>query len=133
MSPILNIGKLESRLIGHFIGYYFWFSTICCKLLILDDDNSRILDVLLENILAESKKYTSRSELAEKSPTAYNHAIKDKSIFSEMPWLVEKKKPDGWWKDKSKIMEEGKKYGSRTTFANGSYSAWKTARQKWLD
>ena len=52
----------------------------------------------------------------------------------EMPWLVEKKKPDGWWNDKSKVMEEGKKYSSRTDFANGSYSAWKAAKQNgWID
>lgn len=87
-----------------------------------------------ENIIEESRKYTSRSEFAEKSPTAYNHAIKDKSVFLEMPWLVEKKKPDGWWNDKAKVMEEGKKYCSRTAFANGSYSAWKAARKNgWID
>ena len=87
-----------------------------------------------ERIIEESKKYSSRSEFAEKSQTAYHHACEDKSIFLEMPWLIEKKKPDGWWKDKSRVMEEGKKYSSRTAFANGSYSAWKAARQNgWID
>lgn len=87
-----------------------------------------------ENIIEESKKYTSKSEFAEKSPTAYHHACEDKTIFEKMPWLVEKKKPNGWWKDKFKVMEEGKKYSSRTAFANGSYSAWKAARQNgWID
>jgi hypothetical protein len=81
-----------------------------------------------ENIIEESKKYTSKSEFAEKSPTAYHHACEDKTIFWEMPWLVEKKKPDGWWNDKTRVMEEGRKYTSRTAFANGSYSAWKVAR-----
>lgn len=87
-----------------------------------------------ERIIEESKKYSSRSEFADKSQTAYHHACEDKSIFMEMPWLVEKKKPDGWWNDKSKVMEEGKKYSSRTDFANGSYSAWKAAKQNgWID
>ena len=87
-----------------------------------------------ENVIEESKKYTSRSEFAEKSPTAYNHAIRDKSIFLEMTWLVEKKKPDGWWDDKSHVMEEGRKYTYRTAFANGSYSAWKAAKRNgWID
>ena len=87
-----------------------------------------------ERIIEESKNYSSRSEFAEKSKTAYNHACEDKSIFLEMPWLIEKKKPDGWWKDKSRVMEEGKKYSSRTAFANGSYSAWKAAKRNgWID
>ena len=87
-----------------------------------------------ENIIEESKKYSSKSEFAENSPTAYHHACEDKTIFEKMPWLVEKKKPNGWWKDKFKVMEEGKKYSSRTAFANGSYSAWKAARQNgWID
>ena len=87
-----------------------------------------------ENIIEESKKYTSRSEFAEKSPTAYNHAIRDKSIFLETSWLVEKKKPDGWWNDKAKVIDESKKYSSRTAFAKGSYTAWKTARKNgWID
>ncbi len=87
-----------------------------------------------ENIIEESKKYTSKSEFAVNSPTAYRYAIKDKTIFLEMPWLVEKKKPNGWWNDKAKVMEEGKKYITRTNFANGSYSAWKKAKQNgWID
>ena len=87
-----------------------------------------------EKIIDESKKYTSRTEFAEKSPTAYHHACEDKSIFQEMPWIVEKKKPDGWWNDKARVMEEGHKYTSRTAFANGSYSAWKSAKLNgWID
>ena len=87
-----------------------------------------------ERIIEESKKYSSKSEFAEKSQTAYHHACEDKTIFREMPWLVEKKKPDGWWNDKKRVMEEGRKYTSRTAFANGSYSAWKAARiNGWIE
>ena len=87
-----------------------------------------------DKIINESKKYTSRTEFAVHSPTAYKHALEDKSIFLEMPWLVEKKKPDGWWNNKSRVMLEGKKYKTRTAFANGSYSAWKVAKRNgWLD
>lgn len=85
-------------------------------------------------IIEESKKYTSKTEFAENSPTAYKHALEDKTIFQEMPWLKEKKKPDGWWNDKSRVMEEGRKYETRTSFANGSYSAWKAAKKNgWLE
>ena len=87
-----------------------------------------------EKIIEESKKYTSRTEFAKKSPTAYHHACEDKSIFQEMPWIIEMKKPDGWWNDKARVIEEGHKYVSRTAFAKGSYSAWKSAKQNgWLD
>ena len=87
-----------------------------------------------ERIIEESKKFTSKTEFAKKSSTAYRCACEDKSIFLEMPWLVEKKKPDGWWNDKARVMEEGHKYTSRTAFANGSYSAWKSAkRNKWIE
>ncbi|MCR5314331.1 MAG: GIY-YIG nuclease family protein [Bacteroidaceae bacterium] len=87
-----------------------------------------------EKIIEESKKYTSRKEFAVNSPTAYQHAIEDKSIFHEMPWLAEKIKPNGWWNDKARVMEEGKKYKTRTEFAQGSYTAWKKAKQNgWIE
>ena len=87
-----------------------------------------------ERIIEDSKKYTSKHEFALMSPTAYRHAIKDKSIFLEMPWLVEKKKPEGWWKNKIRVMEEGKKYKTKTAFAKGSYTAWKVAKQMgWIE
>ena len=87
-----------------------------------------------ERIIEESKKYKSKSEFAENSSTAYQHALKDKSIFLKMPWLVEKKKPNGWWNDKERVMMEGRKYRNRTAFANGSYSAWKAAKKNgWIE
>ena len=93
-----------------------------------------VSDWTREKIIEESKKYSSKSEFARNSKTAYHHACEDKTIFMEMPWLVEKKKPDGWWNDKSHVMEEGRKYTHRTAFANGSYSAWKAAKRNgWID
>ena len=87
-----------------------------------------------ERIIEESKKYKSKTEFALMSPTAYRHAIKDKSIFQRMPWLVEKRKPEGWWTDKSRVMKEGQKYRTRTAFAKGSYTAWKVAKQMgWIE
>ena len=70
-----------------------------------------------ERIIEESKKYTSRTEFAINSPTAYQHACEDKIIFKEMPWIKEKKKPDGYWDVKEHVMEEGKKYKNRTEFS----------------
>lgn len=85
-------------------------------------------------ILEESKKYSSRTEFAQNSPTAYQHACKDKSIFKEMPWIKEKKKPDGYWNVKEHVLEEGKKYRNRTAFSVGAYTAWKNAKKYgWID
>lgn len=87
-----------------------------------------------EAIIEESKKYTSRTEFAINSPTAYQHACEDKTIFKEMPWIKEKKKPDGYWDVKEHVMEEGKKYRNRKAFSEGAYTAWKKAKQYgWID
>ena len=46
-----------------------------------------------EAIIEESKKYSSRTEFALNSPTAYQHACENKTIFKEMPWIKEKRNP----------------------------------------
>ena len=87
-----------------------------------------------EAIIEESKKYTSRTEFAINSPTAYQHACEDKTIFKEMPWIKEKKKPDGYWDVKEHVMEEGKKYRNRTEFSKGAFTAWRKAKDYgWID
>lgn len=87
-----------------------------------------------EAIIEESKKYTSKTEFAINSPTAYQHACEDKTIFKEMPWIKEKKKPDGYWDVKEHVMEEGKKYMNRTEFSKGAFTAWRKAKDYgWID
>ena len=87
-----------------------------------------------EAIIEESKKYTSRTEFALKSPTAYQHACEDKTIFNEMPWIQPKRKPAGYWKVKEHVIEESKKYKNRRAFSDGSYSAWRSAKENgWID
>lgn len=87
-----------------------------------------------EAIIEESKKYTSRTEFAINSPTAYQHACEDKTIFKEMPWIKEKKKPDGYWDVKEHVMEEGKKYRNRKAFSERAYTAWRKAKDYgWID
>lgn len=81
-----------------------------------------------EAIIEESKKYTSRTEFSINSPTAYQHACEDKTIFNEMPWIEVKKKPDGYWDVKEHVLEEGRKYKNRKAFSVGAYTAWKKQR-----
>lgn len=87
-----------------------------------------------EAIIEESKKYTSRTEFAINSPTAYQHACEDKTIFKEMPWIKEKKKPNGYWDVKEHVLEEGKKYRNRKAFSERAYTAWRKAKDYgWID
>ena len=86
------------------------------------------------HVFEESKKYTSRTEFAQNSPTAYQHACEDKTIFKEMPWIKEKKKPNGYWDVKEHVMEEGKKYRNRKAFSESAYTAWRKAKDYgWID
>ena len=87
-----------------------------------------------EAIIEESKKYTSRTEFAINSPTAYQHACEDKTIFKEMPWIKEKKKPDDYWDVKEHVLEESKKYKNLTEFSIGAFTAWRKAKDYgWID
>lgn len=87
-----------------------------------------------EAIIEESKKYSSKTEFALNSPTAYQHACKDKTIFIQMPWIKEKKKPNGYWDVKEHVLNEGKKYKNKKTFAEGAYTAWRKAKDNgWID
>lgn len=61
-----------------------------------------------EAIIEESKKYTSRTEFAINSPTAYQYACEDKTIFKEMPWIKEKKKPMAIGMSKSMCWKKAK-------------------------
>lgn len=51
-----------------------------------------------------------------------------------MPWIKDKKKPDGYWDVKEHVLEEGRKYKNRKAFSVGAYTAWKKAKDYgWID
>ena len=50
-----------------------------------------------------------------------------------MPWIKEKKKPDGYWNVKEHVMEEGKKYRNRKFFFRKSLYGMEKNKRLWLD
>lgn len=89
-------------------------------------------------VIEEAKKYSSRTEFKQKSSGAYAAAHRYGWI-EDMNWLksknvkgVEREKRK--WKTKEIIIEESKKYSSRTDFKKKSNKAYEYARKnKWLD
>lgn len=81
-----------------------------------------------ENVIEDSKKYSSRTDFKKNSQTAYNSALKNKWI-KEMQWLdaSKKKHPKGYWKNKENMMEEAKKYSTKEEFQKGNLTAFLAA------
>lgn len=84
-----------------------------------------------ENVIEESKKYTSKSEFGKKKSGAYHFALKN-DLLKEMVWL---KKPRRYdlikWNDKT-VVNESKKYTSRSEFAKKCDGAYKYALKNGL-
>ena len=81
-----------------------------------------------EDVLQESKKYTSRTEFAHGSPGAYQAACK-KGWLAEMTWLKPVRRK--WTKEA--VFEESKKYTSTTQFVKHAHRAYEKARNNgWL-
>lgn len=81
-----------------------------------------------KNVIEESKKYESKVQFKKNSNGAYGYARRH-NLLKEMIWL---KKPDIWnkkWKDDNSVIEESKKYGSKSEFKKKSCSAYDYARQ----
>ena len=82
-----------------------------------------------ENVMIESKKYSSRTEFNQKARRAYDSAKRNKWI-DEMYWLEQpdcNKHPHGYWKNKENIMIEASKYNTKEEFKNGNLSAFLAA------
>lgn len=86
------------------------------------------------NIIKEAKKYKTRGEFRNKSYGAYRAAIKY-GYIDEFTWLSKKKNvPNGYWQNKENVINESKKYKTRSEFKFLSQRAYESARKnKWLD
>lgn len=79
-----------------------------------------------ENVINESKKYSSKKEFLDKCPSAYLAAYK-KGYLNELTWLIkQEQKPKNYW-TYEKIKEESLKYKSRSDFFKNSSSAYYAA------
>jgi hypothetical protein len=91
-----------------------------------------------ENVLKEAMKYASRDEFKKESSGAYKAAHKHRWI-DEMTWLKSKNEKGSEhkkrrWKTKDDVIEESKKYNSRSEFKKRSGKAYEIARKnRWLD
>ena len=78
-------------------------------------------------VMEEAKKYKSRSEMLRKNRSIYEAAHRYGWI-DEMDWLPKNEsKPSRYWNIKGRVIEESKKYISRTDFKNESPGAYKVA------
>lgn len=84
-----------------------------------------------QNVMTESKKYTSRNEFRWGNPSAYRAAINNEWI-DEMIWFVHPTNTNLKW-SKESVFEESRKYTTRGSFKKGSPTAYKVARKNdWL-
>ena len=85
-----------------------------------------------EHCYEEAKKYKSRGEFSDKSPSAWRRAKKNGWI-EDYTWFEEKVKPNGYWNYKH-CYEEALKYKTRTEFEDNCGGAVSVARKNgWMD
>lgn len=82
-----------------------------------------------EHVFEESKKYKTLNEFFRKSPAAHFSARKHKWI-NEMTWLIREQAPQKQWQDENNVIEESKKYTTRTDFFKGCHAAYEYAQKR---
>lgn len=86
-----------------------------------------------EKVFEESRNYKTQTEFQRKCSGAYFSAYKHKWL-KEMTWFDKGVKPNGYWNNKENVIEESKKYSSRTEFEKKCSRAYQNARiNGWLD
>lgn len=80
-----------------------------------------------EHVLEESKKYKTWDEFFWKSPAAYNAVKKKHKCEDEMSWLERAQLPAKYWQNEVHVIEESKKYKTRTEFRIGCHAAYNYA------
>ena len=76
-----------------------------------------------EHVFEESKKYKTWNEFFLKSSAAHFSARKHK-WENEMTWLLRDQVPQGYWQNEENVIEESKKYSTRTDFFKGCHAAY---------
>lgn len=88
-----------------------------------------------ENVINEARKYKNRWEFQKNSAGAYQSASLH-NWLDEIDWFEKPKerKPRGHWQNKENVINESKKYKTRSEFKFLSQRAYESARKnKWLD
>lgn len=80
------------------------------------------------HVFEESRKYTTWEEFFWKSPAAHFSARKHKWA-EEMTWLIRKQAPQKYWQDENNLINESKKYKTKTEFFKGCHAAYDYAQK----
>lgn len=80
------------------------------------------------HVFEESRKYTTWEEFFWKSPAAHFSARKHKWA-EEMTWLIRKQAPQKYWQDENNVINESKKYKTKTEFFKGCHAAYDYAQK----
>lgn len=87
----------------------------------------------IEHCIEESKKYTTITELKDKSNGCYASVLKhhwENDCFPDF----KKRKPNGYWDIKENCMEEAKKYRNISEFQKCAYGAYNCAKKNgWIE
>lgn len=85
-----------------------------------------------ENVIEESKKYSTRTDFFKGCHAAYDYAAKN-NLWEKMPWIKTKVKEHGYW-TKERVFEEGGKYSTKMEFKRGAPTAYSLAtKNKWIN
>lgn len=85
-----------------------------------------------ENIIEESKKYSTRTDFFKGCHAAYDYAAKN-NLWEKMPWIKTKVKEHGYW-TKERVFEEGGKYSTKMEFKRGAPTAYSLAtKNNWIN
>lgn len=86
--------------------------------------------LIKNNVIKESKKFSTRTEFKKGSEYAYDSARKNKWL-DEMYWLSNNdgRHPKGYWKNKENMMAEARKYSTKEDFQKGNLSAFLAAHR----
>jgi len=76
-----------------------------------------------EKIGEEAARFDSKKRFASESPSAYRAAVKLGVVADVCAHMKPGKRSDGYWQDKANILNEAKKFGSRSEFQKGSPQA----------
>jgi hypothetical protein len=87
-----------------------------------------------ENVMAEAKKYKTKTEWKINSGGSYRNAIKNKWIDEFSAHMIELNKPNGYWNIKENVLAEAKKYETRAEWKKNSGSSYQYASKNgWID
>jgi hypothetical protein len=87
-----------------------------------------------ENVIAEAKKYNTKTEWRKNSSRSYHSSWKNGWDDECTAHMITTFKPNGYWNIKENVMAEAKKYKSRAEWTKNSMSSYRNALDnEWID